>query len=78
MKKGKSMNKTLAIEMLKDIKKGIMPCDMTDICDYSINCIEPIGCLKERPCEACIYHGDDGCKKWDCVFDELLYEGSIG
>ena len=30
---------------------------------------ELLECLKDRPCEACKFHSDKGCSKWDCVFD---------
>lgn len=43
---------------------------------YAVNCVERIGYLKDRPCEACVFHDEDGCNKYDCVFDELIYERS--
>ena len=30
-----------------------------------------IGHLKDRPCEVCEFHGENGCCKWSCVFDEV-------
>jgi len=30
---------------------------------------ELLECLKDRPCDACKFHSDKGCSKWDCVFD---------
>ena len=41
--------------------------------DMAISAIELITRLNNRPCEACEYHSDNGCSKWDCVFDELVY-----
>ena len=35
--------------------------------------LEIIGHLKDRPCEACEFHKENGCCKWNCVFDELIY-----
>lgn len=34
-----------------------------------------ISCLTDRPCDVCKFHGEDGCRKWDCVFDEQLRNG---
>ena len=31
---------------------------------------ELLECLVDRPCEACKFHGENGCSKWNCVFDE--------
>lgn len=31
---------------------------------------ELLACITDRPCEACKYHGENGCSKWSCVFDE--------
>ena len=31
---------------------------------------ELLECLVNRPCEACKYHGENGCSQWNCVFDE--------
>jgi len=28
-----------------------------------------IGLLKDRPCEACIYHKENGCSRWSCEFE---------
>ena len=27
--------------------------------------------LTDRPCSVCDYHTEDGCSKWDCVFEEV-------
>ena len=34
---------------------------------------EVISHLKDRPCEACEFHKENGCCKWSCVFDDLIY-----
>ena len=31
---------------------------------------ELLACITDRPCDACKYHGENGCSKWNCVFDE--------
>ena len=43
---------------------------------YAMDCVEHIGYLKDRPCEVCVFNGEGGCKRWNCTFDELIYEGS--
>ena len=30
---------------------------------------ELLNCLVDRPCSACKFHKENGCSKWDCVFD---------
>lgn len=39
----------------------------------AISAIKLIGHLNNRPCEACEFHKENGCCKWNCVFDDLLY-----
>ena len=34
-----------------------------------IKALDKISLLKDRPCSACEYHKENGCSKWDCVFD---------
>ena len=43
--------------------------DMRDACDMSIKALENIGHLKDRPCDVCEFHKENGCCKWDCVFE---------
>ena len=31
---------------------------------------ELLSCLTDRPCEVCKFHGDSGCSKWNCVFEQ--------
>lgn len=26
--------------------------------------------LKDRPCEVCEFHSENGCSKWECVFEK--------
>ena len=35
----------------------------------AVHALELIDHLTDRPCEACEYHGDRGCRKWECVFE---------
>jgi hypothetical protein len=37
--------------------------------DIAIKALENIGHLKDRPCDVCEFHKENGCCKWDCVFD---------
>lgn len=34
----------------------------------AIQALEEISHLVNRPCEACEFHGENGCCKWECVF----------
>lgn len=31
---------------------------------------EMLACLNGRPCDVCNYHTENGCKRWNCVFEE--------
>ena len=31
---------------------------------------ELLGCLKDRPCSVCKFRDEEGCHKWNCVFEE--------
>ena len=31
---------------------------------------ELINCLEGRPCSVCKFHGETGCQKWKCVFEQ--------
>ena len=39
----------------------------------AVKALELFEKLNNRPCEACEYHGEHGCCRWNCDFDELLY-----
>ena len=39
----------------------------------AINAIENIGHLKDRPCDVCEFHNENGCCKWTCVFTDRLF-----
>lgn len=46
-------------------KKGYKP-------DRENKALELIGYLKDRPCEVCEFHKENGCSKWNCVFNGAL------
>ena len=68
--------------------------EMTDIEMYCVkNCLTLVDCglwhsakealelmshIKDRPCEACEYHKENGCTQWTCVFDKYLYSKVYG
>lgn len=31
---------------------------------------EQLACLNDRPCEVCKFHKENGCSRWNCVFEE--------
>ena len=31
---------------------------------------EILACLTDRPCTVCKFHSENGCGKWNCVFEE--------
>ena len=35
----------------------------------AITALELLDTLIDRPCSACRYHKENGCCKWNCVFD---------
>lgn len=35
----------------------------------AIKAVEQISHLKDRPCEACEFYTEEGCSKWECVFE---------
>ena len=36
----------------------------------AVKAIDKISHLIARPCEVCEFYSEDGCIKWDCVFEE--------
>lgn len=39
-----------------------------EIIDMAIKALDQVSHLNDRPCEACEYHKETGCVKWECVF----------
>ena len=37
--------------------------------NMAIQALEQISHLTDRPCSVCEFHKEDGCSKWDCVFE---------
>ena len=31
---------------------------------------EQLSCLTDRPCDVCKFHTENGCDRWECVFEE--------
>ena len=66
------MLKEEAIEILK-ADELCRCCDTEDeALNKGIKALELIGYLKDRPCEACTFHTENGCSKWKCVFNQVL------
>lgn len=34
--------------------------------------LEKLSYITDRPCAVCKFNGEDGCKKWNCVFDDIF------
>lgn len=43
--------------------------------EMAIKALENIGHLKDRPCDVCEFHKENGCCKWTCVFCDELFGG---
>lgn len=39
-----------------------------EIIDMAIKALDQVSHLNNRPCEACEYHKETGCVKWECIF----------
>ena len=37
--------------------------------DMAIQALEQISHLTDRPCSVCEFNKEDGCSKWNCVFE---------
>ena len=46
---------------------------MTNEQEKAKQALELMKHIKGRPCEVCEFHDEEGCHKWDCVFDEWLH-----
>lgn len=38
---------------------------------------EILACLTDRPCTVCKFHSENGCGKWNCVFEEEPEDESV-
>lgn len=70
-----------AIKLLKEIasgredaiEQGYLPIvsKYYDAFDMAIKALENISYLTDRPCDVCEFHKENGCCKWDCVFENV-------
>lgn len=60
-----------------DIEKSCGKCDLMmpskepilEAYKMAMQALENITHLKDRPCDVCEFRKENGCCKWDCVFD---------
>lgn len=77
------MSREEAIEIIKrefamdeDVEK-LYP-EVVEAREMAISALENIGHLKDRPCEVCEFHKENGCCKWTCVFCDELFGNMRG
>ena len=68
IERGENMNRKEAIERLKGLF-GNGYTEQEQALEMGIKALELIDTLTERPCEVCKHHKENGCCKWNCVFD---------
>ena len=54
-------------EAIKIIKEDALY--SPEVAEMSIKALELLDTLIDRPCSVCRHHKENGCCKWDCVFD---------
>lgn len=69
------MTREFAIKVLTELrgygdKFANIGFDRKDALDMAIKSLEKIEHLTDRPCSACEFHSDNGCSKWNCVFEK--------
>ena len=62
--------RTIEVCSFKDKSKKYFPKDVVEALNMAIKSLEKIGHLTDRPCSACEFHSDNGCSKWNCVFEK--------
>lgn len=62
------MSKEETIKNLKKLKSFHNGSYGTAIAE-AIKALEQISHLTDRPCPVCEFHKEDGCSKWECVFE---------
>lgn len=62
------MSKEETIKNLKKLKSFHNGSYGTAITE-AIKALEQISHLTDRPCSVCEFHKEDGCSKWECVFE---------
>lgn len=61
-------NRKLCGECPLNYEKGNMG-EQKEYLRMSIEALEQIGCLKDRPCDVCKHNKtENGCTRWECVF----------
>ena len=82
--RGERMTRQEAIDTLQFIRNNPQMADGVDkevvqgaqeMFDMAIKALENIGHLKDRPCDVCEFHKENGCCKWACVFCDGLFRG---
>jgi hypothetical protein len=66
----------LCVDRDCDIERSCGKCDLMmpskepilEAYKMAMEALEEISHLVNRPCEACEFHGENGCCKWECVF----------
>ena len=59
-------------DSLKANPKVIVEECLYDAFEMAIKALELLDTLTDRPCEVCKHHKENGCCKWDCVFDGMI------
>ena len=67
-------NEMTAKEAVKQIKENCYFASISEktkqALDMAIKALDQVSHLNNRPCEACEYHKETGCVKWECVFEK--------
>lgn len=63
------------ISILSELRSGYSSFDDKEEPFYhalseGIKALRLIGYLNDRPCTVCKFHGENGCCKWNCVFED--------
>lgn len=60
------------IKELKDYTEDLphySPDEVAEALEMANKALDRVSHLNNRPCEACEYHKETGCVKWECVFE---------
>ena len=67
-------NEITAKEAVKQIKENCYFASISEktkqALDMAIKALDQVSHLNNRPCEACEYHKETGCVKWECIFEK--------
>lgn len=67
------MTNEQALKLLKKDGLSLTEAESEQFCkayDTAVKAFELMSHITDRPCEACEFHGENGCREWECVFDE--------